>query len=729
MRAGTQNNRPAAAGFWGKYRRGFLAAATVLGLFLALWGRLLPEAVKLEVGEEAPRTIVAPRTVWFVDPEKTEAERQKAMEAVGEVYEAAPEAADLAEQTVKEIFAAVGDVAAREDLQSQQQRLEALKQRLDVRLSDQTLQTALSATEGARKRMEDEALRIVRQVMRGQIRDTGDDLQRAREEAAKQAERVQMARRYRQAIAEIARVAIRPNRILDIEETNKRRREAAARVKPVRDIVRVGEIVVVKGQKVTPRHVAICQALGLMQPRIDWVRMLALLTLLAALAVSYTYFLESFAPRYCEDKFLALSALLALAAAVAYRLASKGALFEPLSLGATVVAVVTMAFLTQPLVAGVFGACASVLVGLMAAGGDARMMVATLLTSAAVAFAVHAQTIRTYIVPRVALVSAVAAAVFLALTSEVFGLLMPLTLAGYAAAAGFAGALAGAGLVMIVQRPLRITTDLWLMELNNPNEPILRRMMAEAPGTYQSSLMVAALAEAAAEAIGANALLVHTAALYHDIGKLKRPGFFIENQFGGENPHDRLRPQLSAMILAAHVRDGVAMAKKLGLPQEIIDAIAQHHGTTLMVPFYEKAKQQAEEGEEVPESLFRYPGPKPRTKENVILMLADSVEAAARSLDSYDPETIREMVERIMRSRMEDGQFDEAPITLAELAEIKKSLANTLVSMFHRRIPYPEQIEREMKAREQEKREQELEHIDRTAQRSASHEGGNNEAT
>ncbi|MGC9318264.1 MAG: HDIG domain-containing metalloprotein, partial [Armatimonadota bacterium] len=248
--------------------------------------------------------------------------------------------------------------------------------------------------------------------------------------------------------------------------------------------------------------------------------------------------------------------------------------------------------------------------------------------------------------------------------------------------------------VMALERVVGAVTDLRLMELANPNEPILHRLLTEAPGTYQSSVMVANLAEPAAEEIGANSLLVRTAAMYHDIGKLKRPYFFIENQFGEENPHEKLKPHLSALTLMAHARDGYELAREIGLPEQVADIVRQHHGTSLAsYPYHLAVEQEGEEN--VNEADYRYPGPKPQTREAALVMLADSVEAAARTLVDPTHDQIEELVDSIIDQKMEDGQLDESPLTFSDLHTIRESFVATLHGMFHQRLRYPEQEEEE----------------------------------
>lgn len=699
-------------------RRWAIAALTVGILYLTLWARLLPESAPLVLGQPSPRTIFAPRSTFFNDSVKTEELREQARRGVADKYKVDASAADMATAVVQDCFAVLRQAQQLEGL-STAERVNWVQRRLDIRLPPESLGLLLEAQPGTLTRLEATTMHLVETLMRQQIRDNTDDLATVRREAQEQAARLDMSTDYQRAVGLIAAAALRPNLLYDAAATQAAREAAAAAVKPVRGYIRAGEPVIYEGQTVGQRHLDIAQALGLTQPRVDYSQAAALLVLLALLVIGWGIFVMQFAPSYyAQDKYLFVAAALTVIAAIIFRAAEGAAWFEAAALGTATATVIAVCILTVPLVAVAFGGVVSIIVGLMAAGSDARLVIAALLATVATVGAMGRGFQRTSIIARTALVAAAADALFLLLGNQVYGLLTSWPLIGQTAAAGFMGALAGVGVVLVLQRPLGITTDIWLLELGNPNEPILRRLLAEAPGTYQASLMVATLAEAAAEAIGANALLARVAAIYHDIGKLRRPGFFIENQFRGENPHEKLSPQVSAMILAAHAREGVEMARQLKLPPEVIAILEQHHGTSVMTYFYDRAKAQAKPGEEIPESLFRYPGPKPQTKEAALVMLADAVEAAARTLDSYSPEVVREMVERVVQSKVDDGQLSEAPITLAELGKVKEQLTQTLISAFHRRIPYPEQIEREMAERLQQRRAP-LEHRVATS-------GGNN---
>lgn len=292
-------------------------------------------------------------------------------------------------------------------------------------------------------------------------------------------------------------------------------------------------------------------------------------------------------------------------------------------------------------------------------------------------------------------------------------------------ASGFAAGLLIQGLLPVVEGVFRISTAMTLKDLNDNGRPLLQRLAREAPGTYQHSLRIADMAEAAAEAVGADGLLVRTGAMYHDIGKIHKPQYFVENQQGGENRHDRLSPAMSLLIIVNHVKDGAALAREYNLPRQIVDFIETHHGTTLVEYFYHAARSKAElkklaaegaggapgggegsedcggaagrggrsriqGGGEPSEFQYRYPGPRPRTREAAILLLCDGIEAAARSLDEPTPARLQQLVHQMAMKRLLDGQFDHCRLTLAELSTIEGAITKTLCAIHHSRIKYPE---------------------------------------
>lgn len=311
------------------------------------------------------------------------------------------------------------------------------------------------------------------------------------------------------------------------------------------------------------------------------------------------------------------------------------------------------------------------------------------------------------------------------LLAIVFGFIPNLQLAGLAMnwklfayqstmaiGSGIVTALLVSGALPIFEGLFGITTEISWLEMADLNHPLLKRMMLEAPGTYQHSLVVATLAEAACESIGANATMARVCSYFHDVGKLVKPEYFTENMRHGRNPHDDLAPTMSALIIIAHVKEGVDLALKHGLNDQIIDVIQQHHGTSLVYYFYKRALQQQEDAraggkimnireEDVPEvreESFRYSGPRPQTRETAVISLADSIESAARSLERVTPQKIDQLIRDMVERRLVDGQLRECDLTMRDLETVAESFRNTLQSMMHSRIAYPDDKEKSSKS-------------------------------
>jgi len=252
------------------------------------------------------------------------------------------------------------------------------------------------------------------------------------------------------------------------------------------------------------------------------------------------------------------------------------------------------------------------------------------------------------------------------------------------------------GLLPLIEKAFRIATSMTLLDYSDANQRLLKRLHMEAPGTFSHSLLIGSIAEAAAEAIGRNGLLCRVGAYYHDVGKINKAGYFVENELGSASRHEKLSPKMSHLIIIGHVKDGIEIAKEYGLPAVLRQFIETHHGTTLIEPFYNEAKKQQSKNSkgkttDTPsESEFRYPGPKPRTKEAAIIMLADTVEGAVRSLSEVTPTKIEAVVHNMAMKRLQDGQFDECDLSLRDLSQIEASISKTLAAHYHSRIAYPQ---------------------------------------
>ena len=343
-------------------------------------------------------------------------------------------------------------------------------------------------------------------------------------------------------------------------------------------------------------------------------------------------------------------------------------------------------------VAWIYAAVQAVILGVMT--GSLEMALYALLSSFAAVFALVRYSQRTAMARSVVVVGVVNVLVVLG-----FALLAqpapPWSLAGFEGALALFGGIQVAALALAVLPPLEsmfnTLTDIKLLELSNMNLPLLKQLAVGAPGTYHHSVVVGTLAEKAAEAIGANPLFARVAAYYHDVGKMRQPEYFIENQKDGRNPHDNLAPHMSALILVRHVTDGIAYAHEHRLPQPLIDIVPQHHGTRFMRYFHERAKQQAgDEGNPVREEDFRYPGPRPQSREAALIMLADGVEAMSRLIDEPTEVKLRQMIRKNVRDVLDDGQLDQCDITLADLSKVTEAFVDVLSGMHHHRIEYPE---------------------------------------
>ena len=268
----------------------------------------------------------------------------------------------------------------------------------------------------------------------------------------------------------------------------------------------------------------------------------------------------------------------------------------------------------------------------------------------------------------------------------------PLENALYAAANGFFSPIISYGLLIFIERTFKITTNLTLLELLDFNHKLLNYLAVNAPGTFKHSIDVGNMATAAADAIGANSLLARVGAYYHDVGKAEKPEYFIENQQGIENKHDKISPQLSTKIIISHVKEGLRLAREYGLPQEVADFIPMHHGRTLVEYFYEKAKERARQrNETINEDDFRYPGPRPNTKETGILMIAEAVEAASRSVSNLNPQKLGNIIDSIIENRIKEGELSECPLTLKDLRLIKEAIIPVVLGSLHKRVEYPGQ--------------------------------------
>jgi len=498
-----------------------------------------------------------------------------------------------------------------------------------------------------------------------------------------------------------------PNLFYNPAETEQRRDAASARIAPVEVPIKAGAFVVHRGEEVTPTMVAQLAALrNLLKPYSILAQFTGFFVFIAiSLYGLWRYF--SFYQNRHRNVRHQMALILSILAAVFLVIRLLTGLVDILSEHMPVEVLrgpndiyymIPFAFgaiLITLLVDFNLGIISSMLVAALAGlfYGDIYIEVYALLGSLASVYSVRHYKDRAAILKAGLAVGVVN---LLGILGIDFLRQMPVTLAGVSlqvALGCISGALAAALasiLLPTLESLFQVTTDIRLLELTNLNAPILRRLSEEAPGTYHHSLMVGTLAEAAAETIGANSLLARVGAYYHDIGKILKPEYYVENQSFGINRHEALTPNMSCLIIASHVKDGLELAKEMRLAPDISDLIPQHHGTRIMTYFYRKALD-ANNGknQEIDEVDYRYPGPKPQTKEAAILMLADSVEAASRTLTEPTPAQIQGMIDRLVDSILADNQLDECDITLREIGLVKESFFKILTGLYHRRLDYP----------------------------------------
>lgn len=683
------------------HRRIGLACATIAILSVLLSIHFFPSRVSIKVGDTAPEDITAPRAAQYLDAAETELRRTKAAASVGKVYDVVPGAAEQATFSLNSIFAAVESArenAASMPVERRVRRIRrALPSALSVKIPHETTISLLSMDAGTLRGIEDLSRRAVTSVMTREIHDDPAEVRVAQGEVAAEAVRLVSDPRKAALVGELARVALRPNRTYDVRETLSQQEAAQDRVQSVYMPISSGEVVVGQGEQVTQQHLDKLRALGLRNEDIDYrsvVSLTALVTMAVLLVLAY---LSAYYPDiYRSTKTLLLLSLLAVTGTLALRVSGSilGINLSPPQvgyLGALWVVAVGMlvAVLVNAQVSVVIVSMLSIVLSLMP-NNEVRFAVSAFMTALVGIHAVANLRDRSDLARTVG--SLAAAGVLLVwviggISNDSISLMRMGTFW-----AGLVVPIGAAAIFLIGTVPLErlfgLTTHISLLELADTNKPLLRRLVMEAPGTYTHSMAVGHLAETAAQAIGADSLMARVASYYHDIGKVKRPHFFIENQ-NVENAHDRINPTLSALVITSHIKDGVEIARESRLPGVVADVISQHHGTSLVQYFFDQAMEEQDPTVAL-ESQFRYSGPKPRSKEAAIIMLADSVEAASRAMSKPTRAIIELIVNKVIADKLRDGQLDESDLTFREVGRITDAFIRALTGTLHARIDYSE---------------------------------------
>ena len=669
-----------------RMQRVLIALAIYFSVLALVLSAVMPERYSLQAGDTAPVDIPAPRDI--VDTVATEKLKAQARASVNPTYTRDHTIPVEIRNSIERFFDKVYEIRDEADL-SLQEKLDKLRKESRLTLDDTDLGTALSADREQLDVLRRDVLDVTDQIM--SVGVTPDALERTRREAEDFFSKQQLSQPLRDLGYNICSRVIKPNMLPNLEETNKDIEAAVSRVEPV--IIRKGQNIVNKGETITPSQIELLNASGVLkQGIIDYKPLAGYSLLILMLGLLTALYIRNFHARIYYNK----SSLMLIGTVVVL------VLF--LSLGANIISgylapVAAVSMLITMLLDAKVGFMVNVPVALLVAliaDGDITVLflciigglVGSLITTVShqrrdlLASGLLVGGSNALVIICMGLISG--SAVLEVFSQSLWGLLN-----------GVFAAIFTVGTLPAWENLFGIITPLKLLELSNPNQPLLKKLLMEAPGTYHHSIIVGNLAEHAAQKIGANPLLARVGAYYHDIGKIKRPYFFTENQIAMDNPHEKITPSLSTLIITSHVKDGVELAKQNKLPGVIVDLIKQHHGDSVVSYFYHKAKQ-GENGGKVNMDSFRYEGPRPQTKEAAIVLLADSVEAAVRAMTDHSPGKVEGMVRKIIKEKLESGQLEESDLTLKDLDIISDAFLDILGGIFHKRIEYPE-LEKDMK--------------------------------
>jgi putative nucleotidyltransferase with HDIG domain len=680
-----------------KLRKALLGVLFFALLLLILSGQMAPQRLDVNIGDPAPFDVLAPKDV--VDRITSENRRILARNVSPKVTKINPKVLAQAREHIQLIFNRTQTVR---DLPNQDEQTKVNLLVADFGLANtvppETYAALLQLSDQALQTARQDAVDLAEEALEGRVEPLQiADIQAKIDQDALNVTIQSREPRIRQFIKALVKSRIRATVEEDHEETE-RLRERAAKLEPV--VIRRGEPIIERRQPVTEEQYEVLKELGMIGTQADFRSWFgtALLSLVCVSVIGL-YLYRHRPDILQQDSKLLLLGLIGLSTLLLVllmktfedRLGPSVAYLMPIAFNSMLVAI-----LLDPKVALLQSTVLALLTGLMSSVDQIQYALVAAVGGFAGAFFVSRIESRTAIYRAGALVSlANAVTIF-----SIYFMRVQLNIemwksVGLGVANGLIVAVLVTGALPMFENLFGIVTPLKLLELSNPNHPLLKKLLVEAPGSYHHTILVANLCEGAAEAIGADQVLARVGAYYHDIGKTKRPYFFVENQYGGENPHDKLPPSLSALIITSHVKDGLEMAKEAGLPQEIVDFIPEHHGTTLVSYFYHMASKSGQ-AEYVLEEDFRYEGPKPQCKETALCMLADGCEASVRAMRQKGPLTVELLevqVKRIIDDRLQQGQLENCDLTFRDLDTIAKTFVRILGGVHHARIDYPPEVQ------------------------------------
>ncbi len=652
-------------------------------LFVSMSMTLAPPKYDLRIGQKMTTDIKAPRDIE--DKEATEKQIKQKVQSVEPREKIDPTIQIDIKKKIEKFFNHVYNIRNLDNI-TNDEKIELLKEKNTLNLNDSDIALFITIPYEELKNVESYIYEVITQVMSTGIKE--EELEKEKTNISNYFMGLKDFSKENKTLAiSVVNSSIRANRFLDEETTQEKIEEAKRNVEKV--IIQKNDIIVNKGDIITARQLQLLKDAGMIkkEPYKDiflYLGIFILTVIIEGLIIAYVYVFNR------ELFFSSSKQCMILIIFLSVYFISK-AIYN---ISPYMVPVAVLAMLIGILIDSRLGMLMNfmmtILLVLLFNGNNISFLIMAFSGGIIGAFSAKYTLQRTNILLSGLFVSLSNVMIILALGfmnhSEISKLL---TDGFYGLLNGIFCAILTIGSLPLWESVFGILTPLKLLEISNPNHPILKKLLLEAPGTYHHSVIVGNLSENAANAIGANGLLARVSAYYHDIGKLKSPYLFKENQIGLENPHDRMKPSLSAIIIKSHVKNGIDIALEAKLPQEIIQAIEQHHGTTLIRFFYHKAINEDSKTPVVEEN-YRYDGRKPQTKETAIIMLSDCVEAAVRSMAEPNGDKIEQLIHKIIKEKLNDGQLEECDLTLKDLEKIASSFKTVLIGIFHERIEYPE---------------------------------------
>lgn len=668
-----------------KYKRILIYLIVFLTIYFLLLTVIAPKRHNLSVGDIATVDIKAP--IDTIDEIATKEKEEEAMAKAREdkQYIVKSEVKAQAIENVNKLFNKI--VSENSSNKEEKDKIAEIKKIEEFNLTDAEYKILVELKEKTSE-IQHLVVNVLETVYKEEIEENKyEDLLEAKSIADSQLSNSNIDRDLEDVLKNICHIQINPNKFVDNAKMEEAVKEAQKNVQ--KEIIKKNQIIVKEGEPVTERQLEVLKELGLLNDGTTKSYLLSFISLAILVAlilfIQYSYIAKERADIFKDTKMIILISSINIIMLII----SMGVNIISPYLMPLVCSAMLMTILIDNKISLVINLLNIIFISIIVGFNPSVILisiVSVVLGSSALKKVQQRNDI-IYSTLYITVVSAIGTVTLGMISSNNLKEIFIET--GYTAIGILLSGILAVGLLPFFESIFDVVTNIKLLELSNPNQPLMKKLLMEAPGTYHHSMMVANLAEAAAEVVGGNPVIARVGAYYHDIGKTKRPYFFGENQMGKENPHDKITPNLSTLIILSHTKDGLEMAREHKIPKVIQDIIEQHHGTTLVKYFYYKLKNSSDRPEEIKEEDFRYPGPIPSSKESGILMLADSVEASVRSIGEPTKGKIEEMVNNIINDKLNSRQLVNCDLTLKDIEIIRKSFLKTLDGIYHHRIEYP----------------------------------------